>query len=179
MNALQRRLTLGASIVMVALLIVCNKTVPPEKKLEQAQVSLLQDCPVMNDMYNNIQRDGYRVTIRVGTLTGATEGSTWVSESEAVITIDVSRVGQAWDRLEPVLAHEIIHINDARYKFGMEKFISLVAAEKDLPWDQRTVEKSAIEQEDFVRRALLATGRYKGMAPSRREQNIKKGLIDR
>jgi hypothetical protein len=81
--------------------------------------------------------------------------------------------------LEPVLAHEIIHINDARFKFGLEKFVSLVDSEKNIPWHQRTVEKSAIEQEDSIRRALLATGNYKGMAASRREQNIKSGMINR
>jgi hypothetical protein len=171
---IKRTLLLLAAATLVAIgLVTCKPSVPPEKKLEEAKVRLFQNSPIMNDMYKYVQSGGYRVTIKVGNLTGPTEGSTWISENEAVITIDVSRVEQSRDRLEPVLAHEIIHINDARFKFGFERFISLVDSEKNIPWHQRTVEKSAIEQEDYIRRALLATGNYKGMAPTRELQNLR------
>jgi hypothetical protein len=113
----------------------------------------------------------YHVSVAVGDHPDDVLGRTAVFSDHAEITVDVFKVTQKHDRLEPVLGHEIFHVRDARRKYGIEEFCAIVAREKDLPWGERTVEKSAKAQEDLLRKELLSTGKYTGMAPTRDLQN--------
>ena len=144
-----------------------------QKVLDAALANLLADSALVNPLYNNIQLTR-KLTIVLAELEGAVEARTHLSaESEPFIEVDVRKVLKLRDRLEPVMGHEIGHVHDAYYKYGVANFISIVASESRMSWDQRTVEKSAIVFENQVRAELLKdhAKEYSGMAPTRERQN--------
>lgn len=168
---IKRTLLLLAAATLVAIGLVTCKTQTPQESVDKALATLVQDNQTLNNININIRKESYPVTITAGTLPEGVLGRTLVTETGAQVTVDTHQVIQRRDRLEPVIGHELIHIHDARFKFGMPQFIEIVSKERDLPWDQRTVEKSAIEQENQLRKELIATGRYKGMPETRQLQN--------
>jgi hypothetical protein len=144
-----------------------------QKVLDSAIVNLLADSELVSPLYTNILMTR-KLTIILAELEGDVEARTHLSaDSEPFIEVDVRKVLKLRDRLEPVIGHEIGHVHDAYYKYGVENFISIVAAESQMSWDQRTVEKSAILFENQVRAQLLKdhAKEYSGMAPTRERQN--------
>ena len=146
----------------------CNK--PAGQRLAEATQVVLADDPSLQQVYKSAT-EGYPVTIQPGTLQDDTLAATTVYQDHAVITVDVTKVALKQDRLEPVIGHEMYHVVDARLKYGIEQFCALVARDKDLPWQAREVEKSAVQHENELRQRLLKLPRYKGMAPTREDQN--------
>lgn len=140
--------------------------------LREGLERLLADSPRVKALWNKLQDQDYPITIEDDDLAGDTEGSTTVSYDSAAIRIDVGKVLRLRDCLEAVIAHELFHVHDARFKWTPETFIASAESDDDLPWDQRPVEKSAIEQEDELRKELMVLPRYKNIAPTRKQQNI-------
>jgi hypothetical protein len=145
----------------------------PEQKLEQAQTNLFNDAPRVKTLYTSLMKD-YQIIIKPEQLTGDTEGRTVITETSATVSIDVNKVAKKHDRLEPVLAHELFHISDAKLVYGFDKFFALVEADKSKNWWDREVEISAYNQEDDLRKELIKTGKYGGMASTRKQQNNRK-----
>lgn len=144
----------------------------PEQKLEQAQTNLFNDAPRVKTLYTSLMKD-YQIIIKPEQLDGDAEGRTVITKSSATVSIDTNKVAKKHDRLEPVLAHELFHISDARFVYGFDKFFTLVEEDKTKSWWNKTVEISAYGQEDGLRKELIKTGKYGGMAPSRQLQNIR------
>lgn len=141
--------------------------------IDKALNDLVLNSPNMKAIWNNIQKNDYTVQLKDGDLPGDTLGSTEISESGAVITVDVFKVGRKHDCLEAVIGHELFHINDARFKYGVPEFIEIVMRDAPLPWDQRELEQSATRQEDSLRAELRTLPAYNAIAPTRRVQNIR------
>lgn len=151
----------------------------PEERIAEALANLKEySIPVAN-MITYMLIDNPNL-FRVGALKGDVLATTFVSTEELpVITVDVMKVIQKRDFLEAVLGHEIFHVNDALVTFGIHKFLLLVGEERNVGWERRTVEKSAIKQENELRRRLLECNpkMFKGMARTRQEQNSRSRAI--
>lgn len=152
-----------------------KKEPTPDEKLQETLNFLLEKVPAVAIKYRDITRP---IQISNGSLAGDTEATTYINnnaEDVIPIKVDVYKVLRKRDFLAPVLAHEIFHAYDATCKFGVDEFIFLANHERQQPWDKRTVEISAIEQEDTVRRYLLKEfeNLFAGMATSRELQNIR------
>lgn len=144
-----------------------------QKMLDKAIENLLSDSQTINRMYTDIQLTK-KMTIVLAELEGDVEARTHLTvDAEPWIEVDVRKVSKLRDRLEPVIGHEVGHVYDAYYKFGVSNFIEIVSNETKMPWDQRTVEKSAIVFENQIRAELLRDhpAEYRGMAPTRERQN--------
>lgn len=142
-------------------------------KMRLALDNLLKDSKKIHDRYLEITKLT-EWNIVVARLEGEIEAKTHLLiGANPWIEVDVSKVGMKHDRLEPVIGHEINHVWDAYFKYGLEDFCAIVAREANLPWDQRTVEKSAIQAENELRAQLLKDfpKEYGGMAPTRVRQN--------
>lgn len=153
--------------------VVKNPPVLPEVQIQNALTALLEDSPTIKEMWPKVIADGYSVTFVAETLNGKQPGITIVKYKSAEIKLDLGKIRQTRDSLEAVLAHEIIHIHDARYKYGFSEFVFLVDRDKQLAWQQKEVEISAIKQEDVVRAELKATNKskYSSMSLTRDIQN--------
>jgi Fe2+ transport system protein FeoA len=146
----------------------CNK--PAGQRLTEAAQQVLVDDTPLRLAYGNATM-GYPVKIQMGTLEGETLAATTIYQDHAVITVDVTKVALRRDRLEPVIGHEMYHVVDAVLRYGIPEFCAKVARDKDLPWQAREVELSAIQQENDLRQRLLELPKYKGMAATRESQN--------
>jgi hypothetical protein len=93
------------------------------------------------------------------------------TDSDPLIQVDVSKVNRSRDQLEPVIGHEIGHVYDAYFKYGIPKFLELIKEESTLPWGSRTLEQSAIVFENSIRLELHQSGNYPSMAQTREDQN--------
>jgi hypothetical protein len=131
---------------------------------------VLVDDGVLSKAYTQAV-NGYPVEIKTGDLKGDTLAQTEIFYDHAVITVDVLRVDQAHDRLEPVIGHEMYHVVDARLKYGIDSFYQLVERDRNKDWHYRELEMSAIAQENSLRQRLLMQSKYKGMASTRDMQN--------
>lgn len=145
----------------------------PEQRLEQAQANLFLDSPKTKALYESLMKD-YTIIIKPERLSGDAEGRTTITTEYALVLIDTDKVARHRDRLEPVLAHELFHINDAKNIYGFDKFFSMVSEDEHLDWWLKRVEKSAYTQEDTLRKELIKTGKYDSLAPSRQQQNNRK-----
>lgn len=145
----------------------------PAQKLEQAQVNLFNDSPKTKLLFESLMKD-YQIIIKPERLSGEAEGRTTITTTSATVLIDIDKVAKNRDRLEPVLAHELFHINDAKNVYGFDKFFSLVEEDKNLSWWNKRVEISAYTQEDLLRKELIQTRKYGSMAPTRQLQNKRK-----
>lgn len=146
-----------------------------DQELSTSISNVLNDSYIVNSWYRDILNDKHKsIVIKNATLPGDIEATTTISDySDPVIEVDVFKVLQKHDRLEPVIGHEIFHVYSAYYLYGVQEFQQIVAREANLPWEERTVEKSAIEQEDIIRTQLIMhnPSRYKGMPLTRKDQN--------
>lgn len=146
-----------------------------DKALTDAIENLKQDAPMVSAWLKELEEKGVKLTFSRATLKGDVEARTHIQEmSDPWIEVDTFKViNTKRDRLEPVIGHEIGHAYDAYCKYGVTYFISIVAKEATMPWAQRTVEKSAIERENEIRKHLLEDHfqEYKNMAPTRERQN--------
>jgi hypothetical protein len=153
--------------------------IPPEtyqtKNLEvhTAMKLLWKDNPDSLVILKDVHAKGIKIHISLGTLPGATLASTSIWTNSAIIIIDIDKVTKVHDNLVPVLAHEIYHTRDAYLLGTPESFIAIVEREKNISWENRTVEAAAIKAEDALRLKLIKQDpqSFKGMAPSRAEAN--------
>lgn len=143
-----------------------------DKTLQTALTQLLTDSPRMQAIWSRIQERQFLVALKNESLPGATEGSTRICANGAVVRIDVGKVRRMRDCLEVVIAHELFHVHDALFKWTPETFIEAANSDDHLNWDERPVEKSAIEQEDVLRAELRTLPRYKNIALTRKQQNL-------
>lgn len=141
--------------------------------LDNAFNNLMHDSPRMRTLWCQVQDGGYSVSLVDADLPGDTLGSTTISDSGAQIRIDVGKVIRKHDCLEAVIAHELFHVNDARFKYSVGIFQQLVERDKHLSWDLREVERSAVAQEDILRRELQQLPPYSNIASSRAGQNAR------
>lgn len=158
---------IGAVLVVWGL--SCNMKSSEQRLQEATQAVLVDDGSLCQDYSRAIE--GYPVDILVATLPGDVLANTSVFNDHAVIRVDVSKVMRKRDRLEPVLGHEIYHVVDARFKYGLENFYALVERDKAKDWHYREVEVSAVQQENALRQRLLKSPKYQGMAATRELQN--------
>lgn len=142
-------------------------------RLDQAIARLLQDSEIVASWYAKINQE-HALTIATADLETGVEARTWIHlENEPSIILDLQAIASYGDWPEPVLAHEIGHVYDAYYTYGVARFIEIVNAELQLPWHLRTVEKSAIAREDAIRAELRKDHPklYSGMPRTRKAQN--------
>lgn len=151
------------------------KTPDYDAMLQDDFARLLADDPVTAGIWENAKVAGYIVSITRGTLEGNVEGRTVVTPHGAVVVIDVIKVIRKRDRLEPVIGHELFHVNDALTVYGIDKFLNICADESSLPWRHKTLEQTAIKQENELRARLIAAHpeTYTGMATTRDLQNAR------
>jgi hypothetical protein len=146
-----------------------------DKMLVTAIDNLISDSAMVAQWKAELNARGISFTVVNATLEGDVEARTHIQiGSDPWIEVDVRKtLNVKRDRLEPVIGHEIGHIYDANFVYGVPQFIAIVAKEAAMPWDQRTVEKSAIVRENEIRKQLLETHfqEYKTMAPTRERQN--------
>jgi len=103
-------------------------------------------------------------------LEGSTLGRTSIKVSlldnepivEARVWVDVDKIRNHQDHLEPLIAHEIFHIWDACYQydsqliFSAAKFMELVELARHQEWADRPHEKKAVSFENQVRAELIS-----------------------
>ena len=154
--------------VLIFLIKIIVQEPTPQKKLDTALQNLFIDSPKMHNLYQDLMKKG-GVTLVCNDLKNSEEGSTKVFEDgHVVVTIDIPQVTKSHDRLEPVIAHELFHVRDFQ-AMGYLDFVSIATEDKDLPWNQRRLEIRAFTEEDIIRKELLSTGHYGGMARTRGE----------
>lgn len=149
-----------------------------EKKIENAFNNLLDKSPDNRKIFEEITKNNITIEFKPGNLQNDDLGKTIIfdnnnSNGHASVTIDLNRVFEKRDRLEPIIAHELKHIYDAYFIFGFKRFNELVLNEKDVNWWNRTLEKSAISFEDQTRQFLKTNyqNEFKGMSHKREFQN--------
>jgi hypothetical protein len=159
---------LAAFLLFVALhMLGCKPAAPPEVQIQNAMESLWVMSPKDNE---RLQRIPVPISWSVGPLNGLTLAATTVKSDSVHIVFDWQEIRNKQERLEPVIAHEIAHAYEAYNVYGFENFVALVQHDKDKPWGQRIVEKSAIALEDQTRAYLLEhyPKEFRGMSPHRR-----------
>lgn len=129
----------------------CQPT-PPGPQIQAAMDNLWAKSPEDNRRLHQIP---VPITWEIGDLKGLTMAATTVKRGSVHIVFDWNEIQTLHERLEPVIAHEVAHAYEAYNVYGFDRFVTLVQADKDKPWGQRTVEKSAIELENQTRQALL------------------------
>ncbi|MEI6388157.1 MAG: hypothetical protein WCQ50_16135 [Spirochaetota bacterium] len=159
-----------ASVILGGLLLIFSlscKPVPSEAQVQVAMENLWVKSPEDNRKLHAIP---VPITWKMGDLKGTTLASTIVYADRIEITFDWMEIKAKNERLEPIIAHEISHAYDAFNTYGIEEFFRLVAEERGLAWADRTVEKSAIQQENQTRQYLIKNypAEFKNMSPSRR-----------
>lgn len=162
-----------ASLLTILFLISCDPTTP-QMRLQKAQENLTMYSPTYVKIINELKESGINYTITMGSFPNQSkeaEATTQVQldGSFATIIIDESRVKQAGDRLEPVLIHELAHVQQAYLVYGVPNFIQIVQNEKNLAWSNRTVEKSAVVVEDRVRAELRSYKEFYFLTPYRKD----------
>lgn len=176
MNSTMNKVLIGLGVIVLGAVVyygIKHPGLTPEQKLEQAQANLFIDSPKTKALFDSVMKD-YQIIIKPERLSGDAEGRTTITTTSATVLIDVDKVAKNHDRLEPVLAHELFHINDAKNVYGFDKFFALVEEDKALDWWNKRVEKSAYLQEDALRQELIKTNKYSSMAPTRSLQNRRK-----
>lgn len=160
-----------AVVLLLLLTFVACDTRTRQQRLDQAQQNLTADSPTTVQMLADLKRAGVTFTIVLADLPDTAQEATTAISSDAspIITIDEARITRAMDRIEPVLAHEIAHVHQAYLFYGVERFSQIVNVEKQLRWDHRTVEKSAIVVEDQVRAELKRFKEFKSLPPKRQD----------
>jgi len=110
-------------------------------------------------------------------LKGSDLGQTAIyADGSFTIKIDVEDVKRCYDRLEPVLAHEIFHVWQATVKSTPEQFIEMVNREKaTTDWSHRTFEIEAVAWENVIRKELLEANpkEFSGMPETRELTNAR------
>jgi hypothetical protein len=146
--------------------VTCKPQPTPQQQIQTALETLLQLSPADNARLKAIP---VPITWKIGDLKGNTLAQTAIFHDRAEITFDWNEINLKREKLEPIIAHELDHAFDAYIVFGVDRFISIVDEEKDLPWKDRTLEKSALKQEAETRKFLLKTypEKFKGMRPER------------
>lgn len=157
---------INITLIAVIFLASCKPQPTPQQQIQGALENLLALSPSDNA---KLAEDNIPISWKVGMLSGDTLAATAIYHDHAEITFDLNKINSKHERLEPVIAHELDHVHDAYKVFGVDKFISIAESEKNLPWKERTLEKSALIQEDATREFLLKTypSKFKGMASKR------------
>jgi len=158
---------LGLVLVLLITVLTCRPQPTPEQQIQSALETLLQLSPVDNA---KLQAITVPITWRLGNLNGTTLAATTIYQDRVEIVFDWQEIVQKRERLEPIIAHELDHVHDAYIVFGVGQFFALVESERDLPWKDRTLEKSALKQEAETRKFLLSQypEKFKGMLPVRK-----------
>lgn len=157
-----------AALILAAVMITFScKSTPPAQQLQAAMDNLWSKSPEDNRKLHAIP---VPITWKLGNLKGTTLAATTVRYDSIEIVFDWQEIQSKHEALEPIIAHEVAHAYDAFNKYGIDEFINIVNSEKSLAWSDRTVEKSAIEQENQTRRYLIQTypKEFKNMLPYRR-----------
>ena len=161
-----KRLIVVAVLALVSITNGC-KSVPAEAQVQTAMENLWTKSPEDNRKLHAVP---VPITWKMGDLKGTTLAATTVYGDRIEIVFDWREIQTKNERLEPVIAHEMSHAYDAFNTFGVGEFFRLVEEEKGLAWAERTVEKSAIQQENQTRQYLIKNypAEFKNMPPTRR-----------
>ena len=143
----------------------CNLATP-EKKVQNALENLVRKSP---EDAVKLSQVSIPITWRVGELKGATLAVTIVNHDKIQMVFDVQEAAKRSERLEPVISHEIAHAYDASVTYGVGAFIAKVEEDKNKPWAERELERSAVSHEDRTRATLLThyPDEFRGMSPHR------------
>lgn len=161
-------LVLMAVFALVALAgLGCGRRTEQER-LDLAVVSMQADLPEVSRMLVDV-RSQTRLAILPGSIEGEALATTAVSEFGITIRVDLAKAEARREHLEPILAHELIHAHDALFVYGLPAFRAIGEQDAGLPWAQRRLEKSAIQQENAFRAELRRRNpvKYRDM-PARR-----------
>jgi hypothetical protein len=160
-------------LLILGNILSCNQK-SQEQVAYDAFYQLLRESPVDQARYRQLYNDGHRIVIKVNNqLTDTTLARTTITyENPIIIEVDFLAIQQHHDNLVPVIAHELDHAWEATYQYGLPTFFALVAKQKEeqnLPWSERTFEKSAIQKENETRQYLLShyPQEYRGMSSQR------------
>ena len=157
-----------AVLILAAVMITfsCRST-PPAQQIQTAMDNLWAKSPEDNERLHAIP---VPIVWKMGQLSGQTLAATYVTPDSITITFDYTKIRKKNETLEPIIAHEVAHAYDAFNTYGVYRFISIVDQERNLPWAERTVEKSAISQENRTRRYLIQQypKEFKNMLPYRK-----------
>ena len=175
MNSTVKAILIAAAVILIGVGIYYgNKhAVPNEVKVQRALANLVSESPTNKDYYDALVKKGFVIHDGIIDKDKDLAHTDVRSDGSVTITVDANEVLKFRDRLEPIIAHELQHAYDALVTYGVDKFIEIANSEKNLPWEKRTLEKSAIEWENLTRQYLLATYKkeYSGMASTRQFQN--------
>lgn len=151
---------------MMSYLLFSCKSTPPTAQIQSAMDNLWLKSPEDNQRLHQIP---VPISWSTGDLKGLTLAATAVRSDSIHITFDWNEIQSKHERLEPIIAHEIDHAYEAYNVYGYDQFVQIVEQERVKPWNQRTVEKSAISLENQTRRLLLKTypKEFRGMSPYR------------
>ena len=154
------------ALISVLLFLNCNQQTP-EQKIQNALINLLSKSPEDNRKMMEIHN--INISWSIGTIGNNTLAATTITNNGAHIVFDYRAIEVRREFLEPIIAHELDHIHDAFLIYGVDNFIKISNEEKDLKWRDRTLEKSAIKQEDQTRLYLIENypKEFKGMSPTR------------
>ena len=141
---------LFSAFLAISLTLGCQ-SVSEEAQIQAAMENLLSKSPEDNRKFYKIP---VPINWKLENLRGTTLATTTIYPDRVEIVFDWMEIRTKNSRLEFVIAHEISHAYDAFNKYGLEEFFKLVSSEKELPWAERTLEKSAIQQEDETRQYL-------------------------
>jgi hypothetical protein len=161
-------LVLMAVFALVTLVVLgCGRRTDQER-LDLAVTSMQADLPEVGRMLAEVQSQT-RLAILPGSIEGEALATTSVSVDGITIQVDLAKAEAKREHLEPILAHELIHAHDALFVYGLPAFRAIGEQDAGLPWAQRRLEKSAIQQENALRSELRRRNpvKYRDM-PARR-----------
>lgn len=139
-----------------------------QERLDLAVASMRTDLPEVSRMLVEVQSQA-RLAILPWSIEGEALATTSVSVDGITIRVDLAKAEARREHLEPILAHELIHAHDALFVYGLPAFKAIGEQDAGLPWAQRRLEQSAIQQENAFRAELHRRNpvKYRDM-PARR-----------
>ena len=140
------------------------------EKVRIALSNLISESPDCKALYSSLS--GVQLQAGIIEKNGDLAHTEVKSDGSITITVDVNEVSKYHDRLEPVIAHELLHAYDA-LTLGIDKFIEIANSEKSKDWKERSLEIHAIAWENTTRQYLIAhyPKEYRSMRPTRQLQN--------
>lgn len=114
-------------------------------------------------------------------LTGGVVGETSfkiVENSKIIITIkiDSSKIIKSGDFIEPVLGHELKHINNVLFLYDKRDIITSVSTFLN-KGSHKEIEASALTTEDVIRKELLNSGSFPNIPITRMDADIRYSII--
>jgi hypothetical protein len=162
---------IAAALIGYGMFYSSRHSISDKTKVQTALENLLKESPENNSIYNVVSA---KFTIQDGVIDkqGDLAHTEVKSNGSITITVDVNEVSKYHDRLEPVIAHELLHAYDA-LTLGIDKFIEIANSEKSKDWKERSLEIHAIAWENTTRQYLIAhyPKEYRSMRPTRQLQN--------